>query len=440
MSIRYIAAFEIASSKIKGAVATVDSDSGRLSVLAVEEERATDLVHYGCVRKPAEVFSHVESVRKKLEAHPAVAPRKIEKAVVSLGGHTLMSTVKSTEMTFPEDTVITDDIIRELKRRIGEQGVENREVVKVLPRDYTVNGFSQQSPLGMFCRSISANLNVVYCSNQLKINLNRVFETQSVNSANIQVLKYPVRPLAIANIVLSNEDKQLGCMLVDFGAETTTVSIYKGSTLRYLVTLPFGSRNITRDIMNIRSCLENVAENLKCTLGNIDPEQKSANPDTKEINNFIEARASEIIANINEQLNYAGIKPEELPRGIIITGGGAKLPGFNTLLSQQTDLKIRTAVPDYKINICDGSLRPSDEVDVIALLAHAASLRDKTDMLSMPKIEKPVTDDNVSRIGEENDEPLDEGEEKPKPASKPKSMSILDKLKNLLSDNDNDDN
>ena len=91
-----------------------------------------------------------------------------------------MSTVKSTEMTFPEDTVITDDIIRELKRRIGEQGVENREVVKVLPRDYTVNGFSQQSPLGMFCRSISANLNVVYCSNQLKINLNRVFETQSV--------------------------------------------------------------------------------------------------------------------------------------------------------------------------------------------------------------------------------------------------------------------
>ena len=143
MSIRYIAAFEIASSKIKGAVATVDSDSGRLSVLAVEEERATDLVHYGCVRKPAEVFSHVESIRKKLEAHPAVAPRKIEKAVVSLGGHTLMSTVKSTEMTFPEDTVITDDIIRELKRRIGEQGVENREVVKVLPRDYTVNGFSQ---------------------------------------------------------------------------------------------------------------------------------------------------------------------------------------------------------------------------------------------------------------------------------------------------------
>ena len=267
-----------------------------------------------------------------------------------------------------------------------------------------------------------------------------MFETQSVNSANIQVLKYPVRPLAIANIVLSNEDKQLGCMLVDFGAETTTVSIYKGSTLRYLVTLPFGSRNITRDIMNIRSCLEDVAENLKCTLGNIDPEQKSANPDTKEINNFIEARASEIIANINEQLNYAGIKPEELPRGIIITGGGSKLPGFNTLLSQQTDLKIRTAVPDYKINICDGSLRPSDEVDVIALLAHAASLRDKTDMLSMPKIEKPVTDDNVSRIGEENDEPLDEGEEKLKPASKPKSMSILDKLKNLLSDNDNDDN
>ena len=415
----------------------MDNSTGKLSVIAVEEEPTNDLVQYGIVKKPAEVFSHLESVRQKLQQDPNVEPRIINKAVVSIGGHTLMSTVKSAEQNFPEDIVITDTMIRDLKAKIANEGIADREVVKVLPRDFLVNGDVQQHPVGMFCHSIGGNFNVVYCSKQLKIGLNRVFESQTSGKNAIVVEKYPVRPLAIANLVLTNEDMQLGCMLVDFGAETTTVSIYKKGTLRYLVTLPFGSRNITRDIMNLCSCIEDKAEEMKKNIGNITPEsQKQADTDTTKINNYIYARASEIIANITEQLKYAGIKPEELAQGLVITGGGAKLRGFNSLLSKQSGLKIRVATPINANIVYDGLILPADHVDVIALLAHAANLRNKEDMLSSPVVKEETQDQDVSRIGEEEKVDLDDEEPENNTKGKSKSRSMLDRIKDLLSDND----
>ena len=146
------------------------------------------------------------------------------------------------------------------------------------------------------------------------------------------------------------------------------------------------------------------------------------------------------MANINEQLTYAGLKAEDLPCGIIIAGGGSKLVGFNSLLSQQTGLKIRTAEPAADIEICDKTLRPSDHVDIIALLAHAEKLKVKTSMLAVPE-EKPAEEQNdKSRIGEEENVTLDEEEdEKPDKPRKANTRSILDRLKDLLSDNDPED-
>lgn len=69
-----------------------------------------------------------------------------------------------------------------------------------------------------------------------------------------------MRQSAIADLVLTSDEKKLGCMLVDFGAETTTVSMYKNGTLRYFETLPLGSRNITRDIMSLNHTEENAEQ------------------------------------------------------------------------------------------------------------------------------------------------------------------------------------
>ena len=434
MKYRYLAAFEISSSKIKGAVAAV-ADNSEMRIVAVEEERATDIVHYGCVIKPADVLSHIKSIREKLESNPELENRKIEMAVVSLGGQSLMSTVKAIELKFPGESIVGQDTIRELKTRAISTGVSEREVVKVQPRDFIVDGRAVSNPLGMYCREIRANMNVVYCNPQLKINLNRVFENLKDGEERLNVIKYPVRPIAIANIVLSNEEKSLGCMLVDFGAETTTVSIYKNDSLRYLVTLPLGSRHITRDIMAFRSCLESDAEEFKCRKANIDPDHKEENPEVEAVNRCIYARAGEIIANIVKQLDYAGIKAEELPRGIVLIGGGAKLVGFDKVLSQESGLEVRAGSTVMSVDFMDISQRQEDNIDVISLLAHASALRDKPDMLSAPIVEEEKPDD-TPRIGEEEGE--DKVVEKIKDDEPNIFASTLLRIKKMFVDEDED--
>ncbi len=179
-------------------------------------------------------------------------------------------------------------------------------------------------------------------------------------------------------------------MLVDCGAETTTVSIYKNGVLLYMSTIPMGSRNITRDITAM-NYLEERAEELKIDGGNAlsstEPTPMPSNGliDYGQINNYVAARAGEIIANINEQIKYAGLTPDRLPAGIILTGRGSKLNGFDRRLKNLTTLKVRYGGPVNRVRILDGRINASDHVDVISILAAAAKDREVKECLSRPE-------------------------------------------------------
>lgn len=450
---RFIVAFEIGSSKIKGAVGAVDQ-TGTLSVLAIEEEPLVDAVRYGCIRKVQEVSDRIQSVTRKLDNYAAVSPGHICGAYVSLGGQSLMSTSTNIEKKFAEDTEITDALIKQLKEQARAAGIPDRDIVAVLTRDFTVDTLPQKNPVGFFCHEFKAGVTMLSCRPQLKSNLNRVFSERLPLNIN----GYIIRPLATASIVLTEDEKHLGCMLVDFGAETTTVAIYKNGGLRYLATIPMGSRNITRDLTAL-NCLEKRAEEIKKVIGNVNPQQQFDTPatfeglDNTEINNYIQARAGEIITNIIEQPVYAGLKPEDLPAGIVIVGGGAKLRGFIDLLTSHSKMKVRRGNPTGAIRISDQRLSATDNIDVISLLAIAAKLPLKT------CIEFPVQtggtidngdDDNISRVGADMNDDFNEEDEddphaiktkKPTP-SKAKGKSFLERMKEKVMgilDENNDD-
>ncbi len=448
---RFIVAFEIGSSKIKGAVGAVDP-TGTLNILAIEEEPLIDAVRYGCIRKVQEVSDRIQRVTDRLNNYPSVAPGHICGAYVSLGGQSLKSTPTTVERKFSDDTEITDTLIRQLKEQAKAAGVPDRDVVAVLTRDFTVDSIPQKNPVGFFCHEIKAGLTLLSCRPQLKSNLNRVFSER----LPLDINGYIIRPLAIASIVLTEDEKHLGCMLVDFGAETTTVSIYKNGALRYLATIPMGSRNITRDLTAL-NCLEKRAEEIKKVIGNVDPQQQYDTQatfeglDNSEINNYIQARAGEIITNIIEQTTYAGFKQEDLPAGIIITGGGARLRGFNDLLATHSKMKIRRGNPAGAIRFNDQRLSPADNIDIVALLAIAAKLPEKTCIEFPVKIEpEPDDNDDFSRVGEDMDDFAGrnrDDEEDPhairnKKKAKEKGPSFLERMKErvmgILNDEDDD--
>lgn len=164
-------------------------------------------------------------------------------------------------------------------------------------------------------------------------------------------------------------------MLVDCGAETTTVSIYKGGVLLYLATIPLGSRHITRDLTTM-SLTEERADEIKRAKGDARPEESvSGGPeevDYSRYNAVIAARTAEIVANINAQPSYAKISMEDLASGIVIVGGGSMLKGFAETLSAMTSRGVRRGSLPPMVKILGSKITTSEDLDVISLLYELA--------------------------------------------------------------------
>lgn len=457
---RYIVAFEIGSSKIRGAVGVVDN-SGVVDVIAVEEEKLTDRVRYGCIQN-VDVANAIDTVVERLQAYPAVEPRTITGVYVGLGGRSLTSTMVDVSMQLPVETEITEPIITELKKRAAATTDPDRDTVDVVPVRFTVDNKTQTSPVGTFGQSLSARATVLSCSPQIKRILRRVI----TDRLGLNINGYITRPLAEAAMVLTEDERRLGCMFVDFGAETTTVSVYRGGAPVYVATLPIGSRNITLDLIAL-NYIEERAEDIKKVSGNalaVDAARRgkgyAEGIDYTDINNYVHARADEIVANIIAQIEYAGVTAADLPGGIVIVGGGARLRGFNELLQQQSKLPVRQGAPSASVRITDGSIHGTEMVDVISVLVAASRMPEAECLTPMPENTGDTTDvrgytnydnlkdddgedESASRIGRDDDS--DYEEEGKKKSKKPKGespepgpsrggfSSILSKMKESIS-------
>lgn len=373
MAQKYIAGLEIGSSHIKIAVGTID-DAGILTLIGVEQESAVDIVRYGTIQNLDELSNRVRLLIKRIENRNGVSPHKLNGLYVAVGGRSTMSNNRQVERQYADETEITAEAVEQIKAEAKNNSLSERVVIDVLPRDYVIDNLEVHRPVGTFGKHIVADINLISCKHKIIRNI----EHSLAKIQNIALKGLVVRQVAEADLVLSPDEKALGCMLVDFGAETTTVSVYKNGTLHYLATLPLGSRNITRDIMSLHHTEER-AEEIKRAIGdavNIEPagHKHDFDGDPVEVNNFIRARAGEIAVNITQQAAYAGFtKPGSLGGGIVLIGAGAKLRGFAELIAKQSDMKVRLGSIPNTIRISDPRLQASEHVDIVALLASVAA-------------------------------------------------------------------
>lgn len=443
---KYIVAFEIGSSCIKGAIATTDpaDASGRVNILAVETEPLVDKVRYGCVENPGDVASCVTAICHRLQQAPGVPPRVIKETYVGISGRSLASVPYELSRDFHTEIEVTRRVIDELMVQASTYTVADKEIVAVEPGTFSIDSQVTAQPVGMLGHVLSANVSLVACKPKIRNNIKRVINERCA----LNIAGYVVTPLAMGRHLLTVEERRLGVMLVDCGAETTTVAIYRDGVLAYLATIPMGSRNITRDITSL-NCLEERAEEIKKAVGNATPPAADGAPlvtdglDNSEINNIVAARADEIVSNIFEQITYAGLKPEQLPAGIVVTGGGARLRGFIDLLSRQTHMKTRQATVGAGVSITGTGFNPREALDVISIIAEAAVTQPVECTLLPPQMSAATTtgtdnggndngrtvsgrhddsDDSASRIGildddrDDNDDILKDDPEPDQPA------------------------
>ena len=436
---QYIVALEIGSSKIVGAIAE-KTPAGYLSVRYLQEEEHINSVRYGIVQNVENIKSSINRILKNLEG---LIKGRVAQVYVGVSGRSLHSILSEVNRSVGSTEAITRELIERIIKDATSNPIRNLDTVDIVPRAYYVDKVLTPNPVGQFGSSIKIKVNLIVAKQALRLNLNRVM------TFGVPAKDYIVTPLAVAEQILSDSDRELGCMLVDMGAETTTVAIYKNKALIYLNTLPLGGRNLTRDVMIGLNVMEETAENVKKNINNpLDPSNTSnvviEGVNAREAANYISARTGEIIANINQQLANAELSSEEI-KSIVLIGGCAHLGGLKQKLEDTIKIKVRIGQNPATLNILNSDINRMEYIEIFSLLAAAAeriqegencvelnSVVDGPTIITPNQPEIPEAPRGTKKPGVgEKSQP-----KKPRPWER-----LADRLKNLMSeDEDVEDN
>ena len=355
-----IAALELGTSKSIALLAQKDF-SGKFSVLRTETLVSKDAIRRGRVYNLDETSSIVSKLIGKLNSNPAL---QVEKIYVGVGGQSLHTQLFSKRKTV-EGGIITKKIIDLIEEEANTYSPELEENLGVCSCEYYVDGRLVPNPKGIAASVIEARIQLVMGNPCLKRNLKKVFDEKGISVAG-----YFISPLATAEAVLTPEEKEWGCALVEIGEGVTYISVYKNKALKYMITLPLGGLAITNDILSNSNVPE--AEMLKIKHGSVIPEPVSNGniPENEErnlsmkieqvlLNRIIEARMDEIIKNVWNQIQLSGYS-NVLDAGIVITGGGALLRDLPQFIMSYTGKGVRLARAKVWENQTETYLSPAN--------------------------------------------------------------------------------
>ncbi|MGM9803864.1 MAG: cell division protein FtsA [Muribaculaceae bacterium] len=436
MNKQYIVAIEIGSSKAVGAIAELTAN-GQLKLLGIESEPTINYVRYGCIQNVESTKTCINRIIFKLNQ---IVDGDIKSVYVGVSGKSLHSVPTESQCSLSSEQAITQALLDRIKSDATRNGLNNYDTVDVIPRSYAIDRRENPNPVGSFGTNIVARLNLIVARPNIKTNLRRVFNQQ------VQIKDFITTAVAVADAVLSNDERKLGCMLVDMGAETTTVSIYRDNALVYIHTIPLGGRNLTRDITTL-GILEETAEKIKRNIAfPLVPQADVVTIDnvrSSDASNYILARTGEIIANINSQVNYAGLLLSDI-HYIVLVGGGAMLKGIDKKIDESfnitNDRKVRifNQVPQGFVDSISVT-NPTENTGVMALLLEAAK-RIGTDSCVLQRTYVPTPQPIYDTDNEDNINNEEEEEEKNKNQKKQHNTSFLQDLKNkivnLMNEND----
>lgn len=356
----FIAAIEIGSSKISGVAGRKNSD-GSMQILAYARESSSAFVRKGVIFNLDKTAQSLTSLINRLESelHSSIA-----KVYVSIGGQSLRTVRNVVGRHLEEDTIIGDELVN----AIGDENIAvplvDMDILDVAPQEYKVGNNLQANPVGLVGNHIEGRFLNIVARASVRKNLEHCFQ-----QAKIDIAEQLIAPVVTANAILTESERRSGCVLIDFGADTTTISIYKNNLLRFLTVLPLGGNSITRDIASLQ-LEEEEAEQLKCTYGDALYDEEGAAEElfckledssrqlsVAQLNDIVGARAEEIIANVWNQIQLSGYE-DKLLAGIIITGGAANLKNLDEMLRKRSKIeKLRTAkVPRHTVHASAGTL------------------------------------------------------------------------------------
>lgn len=250
-----------------------------------------------------------------------------------------------------------NDFLETVKQMLKQPG---RDVIHIIPQEYTINDESGiTDPIGAVGSRLSCKRHAAVA------NISAIEMLKNcVSMADMDIADIMLEPLASAEAVLEEQEKEGGVVLVDIGGGTTDIAIIKENIIRHVCVIPFGGEAVTEDLKNGLSLLKEEAELCKVNYGNAIPADVNPNEviafqamkncpqrefSLRAISEIISARMSEILETVNYEINISNVTMP-LIGGIVLTGGGSLIKNTSQLSSYITGLPSRVGTPNHLLS------------------------------------------------------------------------------------------
>jgi cell division protein FtsA len=350
---RHIVALDIGSTKTCALIGELDDDGGgvKFAALGAAESkgwRKGQIVNLDLA---------VSSIRRAVEEAESIVSVPVESALIGVAGVHVRGVNSRGGVTIgarPRD-VQRDDVRRAIEAARGIQLPEDREVLHVLPQEFFLDSHDNiRDAIGMVGQRLEANVHIVTASGSATQNI-----VTAVNRAGVRVDDTVLEPMASAEACLTQDERELGACLLDIGGGTTELVAFSGGVVRHTAAIPVGGDHFTNDLaVGLRTPIpeaEKIKRENACVFRAMvtsdDPIEIASVGDrpprtvySRMLADIVEPRAQEVLALVRDELRRGGVE-NQIPAGLVFTGGGAKLHGLCELAEKFFNLPVRVAVP-----------------------------------------------------------------------------------------------
>jgi cell division protein FtsA len=377
---KYLVGLDIGSTKTCVLIAEVDEEQVRFLALGAAESKG---LRKGLI---VNLDSTVSSIRRAVEEAESVAGVPVESAVIGVAGAHVRGVNSRAGVTLgnrPRD-VEREDVRRAVDAARHITLPDDREVLHVLPHEFIVDAHDGiRDAIGMVGQRLEANVHLVTSSVAATQNL-----VTAANRAGILISDTVLEPLAAAESCLTQDERDLGCCLLDIGGGTTELIVYGAGVVRHTSAVPVGGDHFTNDLaVGLRTPIPE-AERIKRRHGCASPallredgtieiasvgDRPPRTVFARMITDIMEPRALELLALIRDDLQRAGLDGQ-LPAGFILAGGGARLHGLDEMAEDAFHLPVRIAEPKGLADLPEQVVQP-EYATVLGLVMYGAKAR-----------------------------------------------------------------
>ncbi|RPJ27109.1 MAG: cell division protein FtsA [Chloroflexi bacterium] len=376
-----VVGIDVGTTKVCTLVGRVEDDKS-IRILGVGIE-PSEGIRKGMI---VDLAAATQAITRSVEKAESTSGLEITSALVSMAGAHVSSVNSRGAVAVNGNIIEQYDVAHALEQARAVAIPYDREIIHVIQRGFTVDGQDGiRNPKGMHGYRLEVEAHIITASAASSDNLR-----QCVGAAGVEIQQFVLNPLASAEVVLTDQERQMGVAVCDIGGGTTDLALYVNGDVWHTMVLAVGGNHITQDIAHGLRLSFQQAEEVKKQQGyavrsgvgseeyfTIKPfgEEHPVQINRQELAHIIEARVAEMFSLTVQEIKRSGYDGL-LPAGMVLTGGTSALPGIKRIASEVLGMPVRTAEPENLSGLVDRLKSPAYSTGV-GLLRWAISMQDQ---------------------------------------------------------------